>query len=109
MCEYYRLSDEINAEMIKQYQNKKDMQYNVAFYKRHIQANAERRKNVLRLFDFCENDFDRNLLWRRYVDREEVFDIAYDLAYCESGIFKKFRKALERLSENTKNIQEFEF
>lgn len=109
MVEYYRLSDGMYAEKIKQYELKKDMQHYVVFCKKNIQANAERRKNVLRLFDYCETDIDREILKRRYVDRQDYYDIAYDLAYCESGIFKKFKRALERLSQNTKSIPDFEY
>lgn len=107
MLEYYRLTDIISYEKIKQYQNK-DSQY-VAFCKRHIAANAVHRNNVLKLLDYCETDVDRDLLRRRYVDRQDYYDIAYDLAYSESGIFKMYKKALEKLSENTKNMQEFEY
>ena len=107
--EYYRLTDKICLEKIKQYENKDDMQYYVAFCKNHIKTNAERRNNVLRLFDYCETDFDRELLKRRFIDRQVYFDIAYDLAYSDRSIFKKLKKALECLSENTKDIQEFEF
>ena len=100
---YYDITDRECAECAVKYQNL------AHFYREHIQRNRKRRENVLRLFDYCETDYDRDLLQRRYIHCEDYFDIAYDIGYSEGAIYKHFKRALERLSENTKNIQEFEY
>ena len=100
---YYDLSDRACKDCIVKHSDIAD------FYREHIQRNRKRRENVLRLFDYCDNDYDRELLERRYVYCEDYFDIAYAMAYSDGTVFKHFKKALERLSENTKNIAEFEY
>lgn len=99
--------DIICHEKIKQYENK-DLQY-VAFCERHIAENAEHRENVFNLLNYCETDFDREILRRRYVDREEIFDIAYDVGYSERCLYRKLKKALESLAKNTENLVPFEY
>ena len=79
------------------------------FFKERIRQNEKRRKNVLRLFNYCENDFDKEILQRRYVFNEKNYEIAYVLAYSDRMICIFLKRALERLSENAKNIAEFEY
>ena len=100
---YYDLADKGCYSCIAKYSDLAD------FYKMLIERNKKRRENVLRIFDYCATDFDRDLLRRRYVYNEDFYTIAYELAYCDRSIYKKLKKALERLSENTKNVQEFEY
>ena len=75
-----------------------------SFLKIHLQTIKNRRENVLKLFDYCATDFDRDILQRRFFYNEEYFDIAYDIGYSERATYKHLKKALERLSENTKNM-----
>ena len=100
---YYDISEKECLECMVKYKDIAD------FYREHREYIIKRRKNVLRLFDYCENDFDRELLQRRYVYCEDYYNIAYSMAYSERMIYRYLKKALERLAENTKNIAEFEY
>lgn len=100
---YYDIADEACLESMVRFKALAN------FYSEHRKHIIKRRENVLRLFGYCENDFDKELLKRRYIVCDEISDIAYSMAYSDRMICIFLKRALERLSENTKNIAEFEY
>lgn len=101
---YYDISDGICKEKI----GKHDV-FLTNFCKKHIQDNAVHRQNVLRIFDYIDNDVERELLRRRYIDNQDYYDIAYEMGYCDRYIMKLYKKAFDRLEKNVENMPEFEY
>ena len=100
---YYDFSIHGSLDCLKKYNDL------AGFYRENLECNKKRRENVLRLFDYCETDFDRDILQRRYLFYERYSDIAYEIGYCDRAAYRHIKKALERLCENTRNIPEFEY
>lgn len=101
---YYEFSDEICKEKI----NKHDIFF-TDYCKKHLKDNAVRRQNVLHVFDYIDNETDKELLRRRYIDNQEYCDIAYEMAYTERSIQRLYKKAFDRLEKNVENMPEFEY
>ena len=102
MLKYYDISDSLCMQHITD-------KIQSDFCKWRLQENEKHRRNVLTLFDYADNDFDRNLLRLRYVENKDYYDIAYETGYCDRQIFKCFQHALERLAKNVENIPCFEY
>ena len=101
---YYDLSDavckekiEVSDALLKE------------FCKKHLQDNAVRRQNVLHIFDYIDNETDKELLRRRYIDNQDYYDIAYEMGYCDRYMMKLYKKAFDRLVKTAENMPEFEY
>ena len=101
--DYYDTVDKACLESMDRFKDLADV------YSEHRKHITKRRDNVFRLLDLCENDFDKELLKLRFIVCDDIYDIAYSMAYSDRMICKHLKRALERLSENTKNIAEFEY
>jgi hypothetical protein len=83
--------------------------FRISLTTEQIRRTEEYKAKVLSLFDYCENDFDRELLQRRYIARQSYYEISCDICYTERTTFKLYEKAFQRLAEKTKALPNIKF
>ncbi len=74
-----------------------------------IRRTKDYQTKILSLLNYCGNDFDRELLQRRYIEQQSLYSIADSLFYSERMIQNFFKKAFERMAAKTKNLPDFRF
>ena len=93
-------SDDFRQQIIKPFQ--KEIQ-------KLIHNDQQCKENILKLLEYADNDFDRDLLRVRYIDGQSYYDIAYMIGYCESHTMRLYRDAIKRLTENAADLPPFRY
>ena len=81
----------------------------IAYLQERIRRTEEYKAKILSLFDYCENDFDRELLQRRFIKQQSYYKISCDICYAERTTFKLYENVFQKLAEKTKDLPDFKF
>ncbi len=93
-------SDDFRQRIIKPFQ--KDTQ-------KLIHNDLLCKENIMKLLEYAENDFDRDLLCRRYIKDQDYYDIAYEIGYSVGHTMRLYRDAIIRLTKNAADLPPFRY
>ena len=93
-------SDDFRQQIIKPFQ--KEIQ-------KLIHNDQQCKENILKLLEYADSDFDRDLLRMRYIEDQSYYDIAYTIGYSEGHTMRLYRDALIRLTENAADLPPFRY
>ena len=74
-----------------------------------IRDTQKAKADIMKLLEYADNDFDRELLWRRYIQNQDYYAIAYDIGYSESHTMRLYKDAISRLTANAAELPPFKY
>ena len=109
----------ILLEIIEKYQKKlsnkrldfahEEYRQMIEWIREDLKRNKDYEEKILSLFDYCESDYDRKLIRRRYIEQEKLFNIAYDICYSERMTQILYKRIFQKLAANTKDLPNIKF